>query len=430
MSRDQVACSRDTPIPDTTWLPETCSDEHLVLPSIGGHYDRPFWESWLLKLSYEHSVIQHALAAVGSLHESLTWLSVESPTRADAQEPYALQQYNKAIRLLTSQDASELPVHVVLTTCILFVAFENLCNHPEDAMKHLRNGWHVLENWQPRTQTEKELMEKCLTPIFALGNAHIAVNIEYNGHDALSPDPSREHLRWGDLPNLPSAFTSLDHARDVLQDTLDRVFPVLEMLTSTSDGDTLSVAISRTLQLLQEWLTRFEDLSECLPKQRESHGLTRASILLRLQYHIGCMLSATGPYADETLFDAHLDHFREIVALCRSYVKLASVRSWRAKPSKTFSFGFDIGIIPPLFITVCRCRDPGIRREALRILRESNRLEGPWFSGVAATIAEQTMLIEETGLKSIRSCADVPHTNRVRTIAGHYDPGRFADSKM
>ena len=60
------------------------------------------------------------------------------------------------------------------------------------------------------------------------------------------------------------------------------------------------------------------------------------------------------------------------------------------------SFSISSGVVPSMYMTAARCRDPAFRREALKILQTCDRREGLWDSNVAADIAGKIIDIEES----------------------------------
>jgi hypothetical protein len=97
-------------------------------------------------------------------------------------------------------------------------------------------------------------------------------------------------------------------------------------------------------------------------------------------------------------------------------------------PSR-FSPSFELSPIVPLFVVGCRCRDPILRRRAIKLLLNCRRREGVWDSLAAGMVASQCLKREEdldiswdpttTILPlnpKIRECQDVPEWRRVRDI--------------
>jgi hypothetical protein len=67
-------------------------------------------------------------------------------------------------------------------------------------------------------------------------------------------------------------------------------------------------------------------------------------------------------------------------------------------PERLASFGFEMGVIIPIYVTALKCRNLQIRQRALNILSASPRREGFWDSRLAVKMAERLIKIEEEGL--------------------------------
>lgn len=82
----------------------------------------------------------------------------------------------------------------------------------------------------------------------------------------------------------------------------------------------------------------------------------------------------------------------------------------------TSSFVLGGGFILPLCRLVRRCRDPRIRRTAMKILRCLRRRDGVMEGRLAARVLGRIVEIEEHGLGQITSCEDVPEAARVTGV--------------
>lgn len=126
---------------------------------------------------------------------------------------------------------------------------------------------------------------------------------------------------------------------------------------------------------------------------------------------------------DNVQWDKYCPLFEQMVALGETIIALSSSSSISPSTyslsSKTFSL--DLGIIAAMFNVAARCRDPYIRRRAVRVLRSSTVQEGVWNSVVVATIAEKWIEIEEEGLGVVASCADIPAVARLTNILPVFD---------
>jgi hypothetical protein len=101
---------------------------------------------------------------------------------------------------------------------------------------------------------------------------------------------------------------------------------------------------------------------------------------------------------NEIEYDKFNPQFQELVDLATTVVELRQ----RRKKDNAWVGGFwiDIGITPQLFVVVTRCRDPVIRRRAIKLL-EGWYAEGSWDPRLIAQIGSFMMNMEEEMAMSI-----------------------------
>lgn len=336
------------------------------------------------------------MIAAGALHESIASLCARQPSAAARQRHFSIQQYNQAIQYLTNRSPASLPTENILTCCIIFIIFENLCGRNNEAAKHLKSGLAMLESWSCRTVSEVMVKEEYLIPIFTRGYNHVAA------------------------VDVPAAFDTVVSARKHLQVLLDAIFSSVNQAMVSDNFDDVDLKVTEARTSLQQWFARYDILPE--PKDDESR---RAKVLLRLQAETAFILLAAVRLEDECGFDEHTDSFRMIVDLCERLVALESRLLGRdPTSSEVFTYGFDLNVLPPLNIAAFKCRDPQIRRKAIALLNVGNRYEGLWNCKTVAQIAQKTLETEEAGVSEITHCSDVPSENRLRLLTLSYNPGR------
>ena len=94
----------------------------------------------------------------------------------------------------------------------------------------------------------------------------------------------------------------------------------------------------------------------------------------------------------ETAFDGFTTSFESVVDLATSVIYESDTRK---DSGQITLFSFDTGLVPPLYFTATRCRDPLIRRQALSLLLSTPRQECLWSSEMLFKVAERIILIEE-----------------------------------
>ena len=143
-----------------------------------------------------------------------------------------------------------------------------------------------------------------------------------------------------------------------------------------------------------------------------SIGATAVSISLRAAF-----IKAEEDYA---LFEAE---FGSIVTQSALLLKTLELRTPKTKPKLAFSF--DLGVIPPLYLTSVKCRVLEIRKRALELLTQYPRREGLWDSVTTAALGNWIIEMEkeasEEGLVPVQNtvrkqCITVDWLERTATM--------------
>lgn len=86
-------------------------------------------------------------------------------------------------------------------------------------------------------------------------------------------------------------------------------------------------------------------------------------------------------------------------------------------------FTLELGTVSPLFMIARACRDPILRRRAIRLLRKVPVREGLWDSLTAADITERIMELEEDAVgHPVRVGADIPQWARIPVAHTVFNP--------
>ena len=324
-----------------------------VLPVLSSHWDHLFWGTWVRRACFIEPAIQHAMVAVGALHESIASKFAGNWDFASQQHLLSMQQYNKAIKHLTDNPAQPLSTELVLTSCIVFIAFENLYGHNGKALKHLQSGLAVLQLWKPLTSSEIVLQQDCLTPIYTRGHEqirnHRPARLLRSAQGGAS-SPIRELQEA--LNMMPTTFEDLQAARKHLQILWDIIHPVVDSLAVSGDNLVVYATILHARTLLEGWFIRFLSLTQS-PKDNEQR---RATILLRLQFETAMILLTAISSTDECQFDAHLKTFQVIISQCEQLVALnVALTGDGGANTPVFIYSFDLSILPSLSITALKC---------------------------------------------------------------------------
>jgi hypothetical protein len=409
---------------------------HRTASEISGYLPSEFWDTLLLQASHTDPAILHAVIALGSLHEIYEEHTSRCLENGEALErrQFALQQSNKAIRHLSTQLSIAPPSgEVILICCLLFICLETFQGDYQAALTHLNSGLRILgslmhKDRYPPLPSEMPcyhdpgFVENTLAPLFT--------QLDLQASTYLNTRTVNYHLIAKDLeavvgPPVPETFTSLTQAQMSLNDQLHfmlhyeneawhRLTAAKEETSEISDeliGIFLEAQANHRAQL-ERWLMTLNAYLTNYSVRMGSKEL-RGAVVLKI-HHITCkiLLEAT-LYDHETGFDELIDEFGRIVTLAETLNKIPSLtKAPGIKPA--YSFGW--GILPSLYYTAVRCRDPIIRRKALALLSASPRREGVWDSLILASIVRWVIGEEESDLDEVTCAEDVPLSVRIYMV--------------
>ena len=387
-------------------------------PELRGDTRARFWDGFVLRVSYFQEGIRHAIAAMGALHESL---ELQTGRQALAARSFAFELHSKAIIALTRRTQAH-STEDVLIACILFTWFENLQGNFNVALSHLKSGLNILGTW--RANLNLQLRQPAVSAVLI--------------RDDLAPMLDRlklqaqVFLRSPDQPNpvihdssLPERFSDIAQAHRYFYQIIHWTCRSVQVETkSQGQGYVHTKLIPQIVRKLNDWLILLEHyVQECSRTTKAEMSVDRYwrvkdALHLKMQHQNAIIMLKALPYDRETKFDDQLPHFSRIVALGREFLDEGDRIGTDLKHTVGFgSFDHDHSIIPSLFLTASRCRDPHVRRQAISLLRRYHWKEDIWDSDITASLAERLMLLEEINLGEIHSCKDVPDSSRLYMVA-------------
>lgn len=365
-----------------------------------------FWDRIVLQVCHAEPAVKHAVLALSSLHQ----LSEAREDTNDAlqHQRYADQHYQQALSAAQSLLRSSTPEDIdrILIACLVFTCYENVRGNYPAGQVHTGSGRAIMA--QHRERLRRLSRRNDLNEIQQLF-ARLDV-----GAIAFSPSNSRYPYGvesfYATSPNLvPDAFDTIEDARAPLIDHIrwSLVVGRTDFGAVLRDPSLLATIEAERLKVsdhLTRWQSRFEQIAI---SERNASPILIST--LRVWHQLVAIVVAAGWYGSELRYDRYTPQFERLVTIAEEIVELLA-----QKPDRGM-FSFDLGITIPLFSTIERCRDPYIRRRALKALQAGPQQEGTW-GPCAAMAAERWIAFEEHGLEFVEQASDIPEWRRVRNM--------------
>ncbi|KAL4937820.1 hypothetical protein BDV06DRAFT_215607 [Aspergillus oleicola] len=413
-----------------------------TVPSLAGYCGSGFWNRLVLQVSQHEKAVWHALIALGSLHENFEndkmipglWFSRRG------WDSFAVREYLFAIRALLGAPGSNegsnpnqgamwsanLPVDVCLISCILFACFEVLSSHYDSAIRHIRGGIKIMNEayYDPRSGTfcHPYLKPSTVTGL-EIGTLHKMLIFLQDQALILTRDEIDLQLAhsasFTDRPTLdiPSPFNSIAEARDIFEYYRCKAARDLRDKVGNDQGVEATPQFMTVLQSYDPLIRQFSISLDQFVHTRGGRLSSREQIglkILKIQQNMQLIRLEYGKLgvSDQVSWDRFNWLFEEIVNLAAYVVdsthgvdclSLSQTQLEELSSQGKFkpSFTLDVGIVGPVYNTATLCRDPHIRRRAVRVLRSASRQEGCFNSHVCAVIAEQAIAIEEAAAAAV-----------------------------
>jgi hypothetical protein len=422
---------------------------------LDGAWGWSLWNQLMPQNGNQEPFIEHSIIAVGALlksHEEAYSAGVHPhaiilPDIAKLHRAFAIVKYDTAIQLMQRAIcAGTTNPRQALLGCIFVVCFEMLLGNRDLAVKHALSGTIILEKWRAQVLALKGEQPLLLSPspltiedeiVEAFQNLDIQITAFMGGRSAARHEMMNDHCTT--IAALPTSFSkpSLHNLRDAqvyLNHIVRRIHhfiattwspPEALAMAKGSDGklaaevsvmasmnvyitsfrvnDTIRAQQARFATEIANWIHAFAPLLDCLRTKREHDGASflctyNIATMMQMQSIATTILTAGVVITNEMEYDKFNPQFRELVDLATAVVKLRQ----RRKKDNTWAGGFwiDIGVTPQLFVVVTRCRDPIIRREAIKLL-QGWYIEGSWDPRLVAHIGQFIMEVEEEGMTDV-----------------------------
>lgn len=307
-----------------------------------------------------------------------------------------MKHYSQAIKELVSNPP---PIDAILLACLLFTVFDNRFIFKERT--HVDAGIRLIEEYRKRNPDKHtpitDLIDEDIAPIF---EGFLLQLLAVYQKDTLSA-PSRKLSTRRPKPYVPeqldNGFDAFSSLAGIIMYTIARASDIAAEPRPLTESSGLSLIKS----LFLKWSKAFQRFcdSNRFPGSPEENRIRMIKAHQRSLYIILRAFFA----GSEVAYDEHMESFEFILMTMRDIIDSPSTMT---QPSFTF--------YTPLFLTATKCRDPTLRRQALKLLRRVHKHELQWNSCSASDVAERLMQLEEREQPN----ASIPGGRRVsiRTI--------------
>lgn len=374
---------------------------HRDAPISAGHVDARFWQDLVPQLAHTYEFVWDTVVCLGSLLEHVDYTSL-TPTFdstglskvTNREHRQALRIYNRAITNVRQlSERGQIDESVVILSYMLFASVEFQQRNVMTANNLWKRCCKILtENLTSlptmQNSTAGQAIYEVITP-FVLTKAVVIATLR----NTLSPRCHANNEVTSVLKTVQSRSTRLDEAKDELNSLMDHCFEVIRHAdffpNIKDDNPDKAYFLSQrqsSLDKLIQWKASFTAISS-----RTSDVETDWICSYLLMYWAVCYISlATCISLRQTSFDEYMDHFAEIT----KHVTVYLGHSAQSTNVQLLSSS-DPGVIPPLYFCATKCRDPILRREALRLIGQAPRHEDLWAFVAPGRVAAKVIAVEE-----------------------------------
>ncbi|OIW27064.1 hypothetical protein CONLIGDRAFT_635274 [Coniochaeta ligniaria NRRL 30616] len=409
---------------------------HACKP-LAGYFNTSFWGLEIMLAAVHYEPIRHLVIALGAAYESFEDSPPETASPRELGLPhrekaandsehgmqFALQQCNQSIKQLASL-SSQVPSRYksaeatccVLTASVLFIYLASVRGHMAEAIQHIQSAVKVLRSFEQSQVADRNRLTPSKSPIFPVPVSQLrtALTSMYGQLRVMKNDVFLQEFQSGAEDILVSevkpatVFLSVPEAHIYVERLFHNTHAFLQQTELNPPGGTdteaLGAVVARHKELcraLDSSWNALDMLSSSLnsslgatdrERQTDSDGL----VVLRL-YHlllaVRLRIDVFRPDKRESAFDELEAHLKEMLECCEILVENQTRQKETRSQQPSCSSG--LGYVMPLHMIAARCRNPQLRRRALRLLLDGSRREGIWDSRLAGRIASQTLAIEE-----------------------------------
>ncbi|KAI2829288.1 transcriptional regulator family: Fungal Specific TF [Aspergillus niger] len=377
--------------------------------ALSGVFESDLWMRHLPQLSECEPVVRHATAAVSAAHERALVLQRNPSSTADrraANDRFIIFHYNEAIRHLRTYLVSQNPrIDLLVITCFLFVCLEMLNGNHKQSLDHLEAGLKIVQSVIGRLQPLGSKLNATYHELWKL-SLRLNIQLAMNGRPMVALDikPTYPEVKRSDGRPVWSDIYWAQHA---LYKLMNKTLMFIRSAGhERTDRTHLMPQQSELRKEFQTWRSALENYANEAENSRK--GDRRGLFFLRSLYLVSWIWTETCLARQETVFDNYNSAFAELVHCAGQVIDLDDATDRKSTNCAPDIFTLETRIVTGLYYTAIRCRDPIIRREAIRQMNRCTKQEGLWNKHIIVKIAQLVMELEEANMSSLDVQERVP----------------------
>jgi hypothetical protein len=376
--------------PNSLWLPLKFFLEHSI-PELFTTDQAALWTQSLGSRCTAGSALYHAALAVAYAHE--LFLSTECLI---SESTVALEHYQQALTrtnvfISKATSAGRGIREEVALACMLFICFELLSGHDEQALYHLEGGSKIINDISDDGNQNEAIV--------ALSKTFLHLDLQALAFIGQRRFSKLTHAADKTL-QCPSPSSPISRAdfNDFLMTGHQQIQRCCHFIRNEAQEHRYDAVLPEAIN--EKRLRQLRALERCLEATRSPATLPGAGdhletspplrstqklqiVLLATMIKLSCCLSP-----QETSYDAYESQFLAITEVAEDILNVHSARPIRKR------FTLHCSVVEPLYFTACKCRNSCIRRRAIQHLKRAGQ-QGGWNGATMAGVAEKIVELEE-----------------------------------
>lgn len=318
-----------------------------------------------------------------------------TPSATGVPHRQALKWYNRALSNLRQRlERSEMDSTYALLTCVLCTCIEFQQKNVGNAMGLIESGYKVLRQSILTKSSAKSAQMRAFDEVvisffsrhtLVLANFIILPLSEWSDHSGGINAPRR------------SISPPSDYVRDTRSQLYHLMYQAYEVVRVAvlmwNDPEVINrlLPIQRvTLDEMKRWRVLFTEHYLTSQDGMSDENMQCMTSHLLVCWDVCYIWLSTCADASEMGYDKHMEHFAEIILHAERALTLSAQNMIDEQPYSKIG----VGVVPRLYFTVMKCRDPVLRRKALQLLEKAPS-EGLWVDVLIARVVQNAIALEE-----------------------------------